>query len=149
MHQYFASDALSPVQEKRLWKELSEYYAALGEAYHSVLAGCHDGEKGASALKPLRQLIVARGVNAVAGEVLTRHFGALPPREVKARVMRAPQTARLRAGEELEVMRARRMLPSGAVERMCRVSGVSVVSQTSARTEATSVTIPSIGSLTS
>ncbi len=69
LHQYFASDALSSVQEKRLWKELSEFYAALGEAYHSVLAGCHDGEKGAAALKALRQLIVARGINAVAGRL--------------------------------------------------------------------------------
>jgi hypothetical protein len=49
-------------------------------------------------------------VNHVAGEVLTRHFGALPPREVKARVTRAPQTARLRVAEEREVARARRLL---------------------------------------
>ena len=69
LHEYFAADALSPVHEKRLWKELNEYYAALGEAYHGVLAGCHDGEKGAAALKTLRQLIVVRGINAVAGRL--------------------------------------------------------------------------------
>jgi hypothetical protein len=68
-HEYFSADAVSPVQERRLWKELSEFYAALGEAYHGVLAGCHDGDKGASALKMLRQLIVVRGINAVAGRL--------------------------------------------------------------------------------
>lgn len=69
VHDYFSVDAIAPAYEKRLWKELNEFYTALAEAYHDVLSGCHDGEKGASALKMLRPLIVARGINAVTGRL--------------------------------------------------------------------------------
>jgi hypothetical protein len=81
VHDYFASEALSSVQEKRLWRELSEFYAAQGEAYHSVLAACRDGEKGAPALKAMRQLMVARGISAVAGRLkcAAAHYAPVEP----------------------------------------------------------------------
>lgn len=49
-----------------------------------------------------------RRTASVAGEALTRQFGALPPRELKLRATRMPQSARLRLAEEIEVARARR-----------------------------------------
>ncbi len=81
LHEYFGADALASLQEKRLWKDLNEFYTSLSEAYHDVLAGCHNGEKGASALKALRPLIVARGVHAVAGRLkcAAAHYVPIAP----------------------------------------------------------------------
>lgn len=67
--EYFSTDTHSSVHEKRLWTALNNYFTDLAEAYHSVLAGCRDGEKGASALKSLRPLIAARGINATTGRL--------------------------------------------------------------------------------
>lgn len=67
--EYYAAAQPSALQEKRLWTALNDYFTALAEAYHSVLVGCRDGEKGASALKALRPLIVARGINATTGRL--------------------------------------------------------------------------------
>src|SRR2546423_12492164 len=43
--------------------------------------------------------------------MLARHFGALPPREIKVRLLRLPASIRLRVLEDVEVARARRALP--------------------------------------
>jgi hypothetical protein len=67
LREYFSTAMNSPVHEKRLWIALDGYYTHLSAAYHSVLAGCHDGDKGASSLHALMPLIVARGINAIAG----------------------------------------------------------------------------------
>jgi hypothetical protein len=67
--EYYSASSLSTLQEQRLWATLNDYFANLGDAYHYVLAGCRDGEKGASALKALRPLIVARGINATMGRL--------------------------------------------------------------------------------
>jgi hypothetical protein len=69
LREYFTNGVNSPVLEKRQWNALNEYYAGLGEAYNGVLLGCHNGEKGSSALKDLRPLIVARGINATVGRL--------------------------------------------------------------------------------
>jgi len=69
MREYFAGGVQSSLLEKRLWNALNEYFTGLAEAYHGVLMGCHNREKGAPALKALRPLIVARGVNATAGRL--------------------------------------------------------------------------------
>lgn len=66
---YFSSDLQSALHEKRLWKGMSEYYAALAQAYHGMLDGCRNGAKGASALKSQRTLLAARGLNALAGHL--------------------------------------------------------------------------------
>ncbi|MCU1429776.1 MAG: family 2 glycosyl transferase [Actinomycetia bacterium] len=42
--------------------------------------------------------------------MVARHFGAMPPRELKVRLQRLPGCVRLRAAEEREVVRARRGL---------------------------------------
>jgi len=77
--EYFASASQSALQEKRLWAALNGYFTNLAEAYHDVLVGCRDGEKGASALKVLRPLIVARGINATAGRLkcAAAHYAAV------------------------------------------------------------------------
>jgi hypothetical protein len=67
LRDYFSSGVSSPVLEKRQWNALNDHYTELAEAYHSLLIGCHNGEKGASSLKSSRPLIVARGINATAG----------------------------------------------------------------------------------
>lgn len=67
--EYFSTTAHATLHEKRLWSALNDYFTDLSEAYHDVLVGCRDGEKGASALKELRPLIVARGINATMGRL--------------------------------------------------------------------------------
>lgn len=66
---YFSSDMQSAMHEKRLWKGLAEYYAALAQGYHAILDGCREGAKGASTLKSHRPLLAARGLNALAGQL--------------------------------------------------------------------------------
>lgn len=81
LRDYFTSGVNSPVVEKRQWKTLDEHYAYLGEAYHSVLLGCHNGEKGAAALKDKRPLIAARGINATMGRLKCAavHYAPVEP----------------------------------------------------------------------
>ena len=81
LRDYFTNGVNSPVLEKRQWNALNEYYANLGEAYHGLLIGCHNGEKGASALRDLRQKIVARGLNAAAGRLKCAavHYAPVDP----------------------------------------------------------------------
>lgn len=69
MREYFSTTTPSTFHEKRLWTALDEYFTNLAEAYHEVLMGCRNGDKGASALKALRPLIAARGINAIAGRL--------------------------------------------------------------------------------
>lgn len=69
VREYFASTTHAALHEKRLWTALNDYYTNLAEAYHAVLVGCRDGEKGASSLKVLRPLIAARGINATTGRL--------------------------------------------------------------------------------
>lgn len=80
--EYFSPENLAAsAREKRLWRELTEFYTALAAAYYSVLVGCHNGEKGAAALKTLRPLIVARGVSAVAEQLkcTAAHYAPVAP----------------------------------------------------------------------
>ncbi|HEY5994769.1 MAG TPA: hypothetical protein VIU46_09260 [Gallionellaceae bacterium] len=81
LREYLASGVNTPVVEKRQWNALHEYYSNLGEAYHGVLLGCHNGEKGASELKDSRPLIVARGINATVGRLKCAavHYAPVEP----------------------------------------------------------------------
>jgi len=67
--EFFALDAKAEFQGKRMLKVLGDYHANLVAAYHEVLVGCRDGEKGASSIKNMRPLIVARGINAITGHL--------------------------------------------------------------------------------
>jgi len=67
--EYFSTATHSTFHERRLWTALNEYFTNLAEAYHDVLAGCRNGDKGASTLKAQRPLIVARGINATIGRL--------------------------------------------------------------------------------
>lgn len=67
--EYFSTDTHPALHEKRLWKALYDYFTAIAEAYHGVLVGCRNGERGASSLKAQRPLLGARGINATAGRL--------------------------------------------------------------------------------
>ncbi len=81
LREYFTSGVNTPVVEKRQWGALNSYYTNLAAAYHSVLRGCHNGEKGAPALRDLRSMIVARGINAVTGclKCVAVHYSPVEP----------------------------------------------------------------------
>jgi hypothetical protein len=81
LREYFTSGVNSPVVEKRQWKALDDHYTHLGEAYHGVLLGCHNGEKGCAAIKEKRALLIARGINAVVGRLKCAavHYAPVEP----------------------------------------------------------------------
>ncbi len=81
VREFFSTTALTAFHESRLWTALDAFYAELGEAYHEVLTGCRDGEKGASALKSQQPLIVARGIQATVGRLKSAavHYKPVEP----------------------------------------------------------------------
>jgi hypothetical protein len=67
--EYFSATAPSSFHENRLWTALNDFFTNMAEAYHEVLVGCRDGEKGASSLKDSRMLIALRGIHATMGRL--------------------------------------------------------------------------------
>jgi len=67
MREYYACTAQTTFQENRMWMELNEFSTQALLAYLVVQVRYRNGDKGATLIKDMPQLIAVRGINAAKG----------------------------------------------------------------------------------